>query len=130
MNDPLNGLNPIDVVLWFDVTIKLRCLNLKVTKIISKWTSPSNTSLFMVFRGRGVGDINGVVVKLPVVRGSALGSFNPLNLYSELPYLFLKSDNDIVLPCFMSLFKGQAPRLRRFAFIGHCWKWVKEEKRK
>jgi len=69
---------------------------------------------------RGVGDIKGVVIKLPAVRGSALGSFNPLKLHGELPYLLLKSDNGIIPPYFLSMLRGQAPRLRRFSFIGHC----------
>jgi len=121
-NDPLNGLNLISVVLRFVVTIQLRFLNLEVTKIISKRTSPFNTLLFMVFMRRGVDHINGVVIKLPMVRCSALGSFNPFKLHGELPYLLLKSDNDIIPPYFMSLLKGQTLRLRRFSFIGHCWK--------
>ena len=60
----LNGLNPINVVLRSEVAIKLQCLNLEVTKIISKRTSPSNITFFMVFTIRVVGDINRVVVKL------------------------------------------------------------------
>jgi len=78
---------------------------------------------------RRVADINGVVVKLLVVRRLALGSFNPLKLHGELPYLFLKSDNGIILPYFMSLLKGQAPRLRRLSFVSHCWKRIRNEKR-
>ena len=83
-NNPLNGLNPIDVAFRLQVTIKIWYLNLEVTKIISKWTSPFNTSLLIVFMRRRVGNINSVVLKLLAVRSSALGSFNPLRLQAKL----------------------------------------------
>jgi len=80
-------------------------LNLEVTKIISKWTPPSNTMLFMDFMRRGVGNVNRVVPKLPVVRGSVLGSFNMLKLHGELPYLLLKSVKGIIHPHLICLLK-------------------------
>jgi len=72
LNDPLYGLNPIDVVLRFEVVIKLQYLNLEVTEIICRRTSPFNTSLFMVFMRRGVDDIKGVMVKFLAARGLVL----------------------------------------------------------
>jgi len=65
----------------------------------------------MVLVRNGVGNVNEVVIKLPMVMGSMLGPFNPLNLHSELPYLILKSNHGIVPPYFMSLFKGEAPKI-------------------
>ena len=81
----------------------------------------------MVFMRREVGDINGVVIKLLAVRGSALGSSNTLKLHGELPYLLLESDNGIVPSHFVSLFRGQVPLLGRFSFIGYWWNWVKRK---
>jgi len=83
----------------------------------------------MFFMRRGVGNINGVVIKLPVVKSSMLESFNPLKLHGELLYLLLKSNNRIIPPYFMSLFKRQAPRLRVFPIIGHCWMRSRVERR-
>jgi len=83
-NDPLNGLYSINVVLWFEAVIKLPCLNLEATKIISKRPSFSNTSIFMSIIRRDIGNTNGVDIKLPMVRGSTLKSFNSLKLHGEL----------------------------------------------
>ena len=51
------------------------------------------------------------------MRPSAFGSFNLLKLHGEFSYLLSKIDNGLISPHFMSLLKGQAPRLIRFSFI-------------
>jgi len=86
-NDPLDGLYLINVVFRFKVAIKLWCLNLKVSKIVPRRPSSSNSSIFMVFMRRQVCDINRVDIKLPVASGTVFRSFNLLKLCGELLYL-------------------------------------------
>ena len=47
--DLFNGLYLIKVILQFEITVKLGCLNLKVTKVIPWMPSSSNTPIFIIF---------------------------------------------------------------------------------
>ena len=115
-----NGLYQIKVILQFEITTKLRCLNLEVTKIISWMPSFSNTPIIIMFMRRWVGKVNGINIRFLIMRASVCGSFNPLKLHGGFSYSLLKIDNGLISPHLMGLFKWNVSRLRRFFFIGHC----------